>query len=113
MYADGIRIFVEVGPSDVLTRLVKQNLAGRSHVAVNTDRRKGDAVLTFLLGVAELFKAGKIMDLGILWEGYEVPHHPGRGTLQPSGAIAEDYRLLQRLDLKLARIENMQSMQPQ
>jgi acyl transferase domain-containing protein len=110
MYADGIRIFVEVGPSDVLTRLVKHNLAGRSHVAVNTDRRKGDAVLTFLLAVAELFTAGKIMDLGILWEGYEVPHHPGRGTLQPAGAIAEDFRLLKRLDLKLARIENMQSM---
>lgn len=110
MYTDGIRIFVEVGPSDVLTRFVEQILGGRYHVAINTDSKKDEAVLTFLLAVGELFKAGKIMDLGILWEGYEVPLHPGRGMKQPAGAIAEDLKLLQKLDLKLARIENVQSM---
>jgi acyl transferase domain-containing protein len=111
MYADGIRIFVEVGPSDILTQFVGHILDGRPHIAVNTDRRKGDAVLTFLLAVADLFKAGKIMDLGILWEGYEVPRHPDHGMRQPAGFIPEDLELLQKLDLKLARIETMQSTQ--
>jgi acyl transferase domain-containing protein len=111
MYADGIRIFVEVGPSDILTRFVEHILDGRSHIAVNTDNRKGDAVLTFLLAVAELFKAGKILDLSILWEGYEIPVHPGHRQRQPAGYIPEDSKLLQQLDVKLASIENIRSMQ--
>lgn len=111
MYADGIRIFVEVGPSDILTRFIGRILDGRSHIAVNTDNRKGDAVLNFLLAVAELFKAGKILDLGILWEGYEIPIHPDHGRRQPDGFMPEDSKLLQKLDLKLASIENMRSMQ--
>lgn len=105
MYADGIRIFVEVGPSDVLTRFNKHNLDGKPHIAVNTDNKKGDAVLTFLLAVAELFKAGKVSDLGVLWEGYDIPRHPGHAMQQPSGFKSEDLELLQELDLKLVRIQ--------
>jgi acyl transferase domain-containing protein len=105
MYADGIRTFVEVGPSDILTRFVEHILDGRSHIAVNTDNRKGDAVLTFLLAVAELFTAGKILDLGVLWEGYEIPSHPSHGRRQPAGYLPEDSKLLQQLDVKLASID--------
>jgi acyl transferase domain-containing protein len=111
MHADGIRIFLEVGPSDVLTRFTRRILADRPHTALNTDSSKGDAVLTFLLAVAELFRAGKIMDLGILWEGYAPPRHPGNGIRQPADFICEDLKMLEKLDLKLARIENMQTMQ--
>ncbi len=112
MYADGIRIFVEVGPSDILTRFVEHILDGRPYTAVNTDSSKGDAVLTFLLAVAELFKRGKIMDLGVLWEEYEVPSHPGHGLRQTVGFFPEDSKLLRQLDLKLASIENSGSAQP-
>jgi hypothetical protein len=68
-------------------------------------------VLTFLLAVAELFTAGKILDLGVLWEGYEIPSHPGHGRRQPAGYLPEDSKLMQQLDVKLASIENMRSMQ--
>jgi acyl transferase domain-containing protein len=111
MYADGIRIFVEVGPSDILTRFVEHILDGKPHIAVNTDSRRADSILTFLNAVAELFKAGKILDLGILWEGYEVPCYPNHGVRQPGSFIPEDLKRLQRLELKLTRIENMRSMQ--
>jgi acyl transferase domain-containing protein/NAD(P)-dependent dehydrogenase (short-subunit alcohol dehydrogenase family) len=39
MYADGARIFIEVGPGNVLTNLVGQILSGKPHVAVATDAK--------------------------------------------------------------------------
>jgi acyl transferase domain-containing protein len=111
MHEEGIRIFLEVGPSDVLTRFTRRILDGRPHTALNTDSSKGDAVLTFLLAVAELFTAGKIMDLGVLWEGYDPPRHPDHDMRQPAGPISEDIKMLKKLDLRLARIENRQTLQ--
>ncbi|MDY6831806.1 MAG: ACP S-malonyltransferase [Thermodesulfobacteriota bacterium] len=73
MYNDGIRIFIEIGPSDVLTNLVEQILEDKTHIALCTDRKKGDAVLVFLNAVAELLKEGLINNLEVLWEGYEIP----------------------------------------
>lgn len=39
MYASGARVFVEVGPRQVLTRLVDQILADRPHLALSLDSR--------------------------------------------------------------------------
>ncbi len=52
MYADGARVFVEVGPQGVLTGLVGQTLAGRPHLAVASDSkgRPGLVQLQHLLG---------------------------------------------------------------
>ena len=52
MYADGARVFVEVGPRAVLTGLVDQILAGRPRVAVasNQNGRPGLTQLLHLLG---------------------------------------------------------------
>jgi NAD(P)-dependent dehydrogenase (short-subunit alcohol dehydrogenase family)/acyl carrier protein len=43
LYELGARIFVEVGPGSVLTRMMAQNLAGRPHLALSTDPGEADA----------------------------------------------------------------------
>jgi PfaB family protein len=43
VYADGARVFVELGPGNTCTRLVEANLRGRPHLAVSLDRRGADA----------------------------------------------------------------------
>src|SRR5205085_2349474 len=51
MYADGVRIFVEVGPRGNLTAFVEDILAGQEFAAIpaNVSRRSGIAQLNHLL----------------------------------------------------------------
>ncbi|MFX7333293.1 hypothetical protein ABTI57_19335, partial [Acinetobacter baumannii] len=56
---DGLRIFVEHGPRNALTRSIAATLAGREHLAVSLDH-PGRAPLEQLAHVAaELFAAGQ------------------------------------------------------
>lgn len=59
MYQDGGRIFVEVGPRNVLTGLVGQILGDKPHLAVacNTGTGKNE-VIQFLQALGQLFTAG-------------------------------------------------------
>ena len=59
MYQDGGRIFVEVGPRNVLTGLVNQILGDKPHLAVacNTGTGKNEAI-QFLQALGQLFTAG-------------------------------------------------------
>lgn len=109
MYEDGIRIFIEIGPSGILTNLVGQILADKPHIALCTDKKKEDAVLVFLNAVAELFKEGGIKNLDVLWEGYEKPGFQADITSQEfpdEEADAQTEKRLKKLDLALAKIEN-------
>ena len=60
MYAVGARLFVEAGPSNVLTQMVSQILADRPHLPVSLDRRDG----TF---------ADQLTALGALWAAGHAP----------------------------------------
>ena len=53
MYADGVRIFVEVGPRGSLTAFVDEVLRGRPHLAVagNVRSRSGVTQLHHMLGL--------------------------------------------------------------
>ncbi|MDY6905210.1 MAG: ACP S-malonyltransferase [Thermodesulfobacteriota bacterium] len=106
MYADGIRLFVEIGPSDMLTNLVGQILTDKPHVALCTDRKKGDAVLVFLNAAAELFKQGLIKDLEVLWEGYGIPAYCDDNGRQADAPRQETLKMLKKLDMELARINS-------
>jgi acyl transferase domain-containing protein/NAD(P)H-dependent flavin oxidoreductase YrpB (nitropropane dioxygenase family) len=67
MYDDGARVFVEVGPKQVLTRLTARILEGRPHVAVAIDDGQG---LTGLLGgIGQLLCAGVALDPTRLFAG--------------------------------------------
>ena len=79
MYADGARIFVEVGPGAVLSGLVRQILAGNEHRAIALDRRGPAGLGAFLEGIGALAAAGQQMDLTALWGDYRPPDDPRAG----------------------------------
>ena len=69
MHADGARLFVEVGPSSILTSLVGRILKGKPHLAVASDvpSRHGITQLQHLLG--QLAVAGVPLSLERLFAG--------------------------------------------
>jgi malonyl CoA-acyl carrier protein transacylase/phosphopantetheinyl transferase len=71
MYADGVRIFVEVGPKGNLTAFVNDILNGRDHTAVatNISRRSGITQLHHVLGL--LAAQGVSMQLDYLYSRRE------------------------------------------
>jgi PfaB family protein len=73
VYAEGARIFLELGPNASCSRLVTANLRGREHVAVAMDRRGVDAQTGVLRALARLFAHRAPMDLAALYEGTSCP----------------------------------------
>ncbi len=76
MYAAGARVFVEVGPGAVLTRLVERCLEGRPHVAVALDRPGKNGITALWEGLGLLSVSGVPLALDALWEGQALPDDP-------------------------------------
>ena len=76
MYDRGVRLFVEVGPQDVLTKLVGQCLTGRPHVAVAVNRRGVNGVTQFWHALAQLFVEGVSLDFTKLWDAAPTSNGP-------------------------------------
>lgn len=72
MYADGARVFIEVGPRNVLTNLTGQILDGKPHLAVAIDHPKKDGLTTLLQALGQLAAAGVKLNLAHLYEGRAV-----------------------------------------
>ncbi|MES9990551.1 MAG: SDR family NAD(P)-dependent oxidoreductase [Candidatus Thiodiazotropha sp.] len=68
MYDDGARIFIEVGPKSVLTRLTNQILEGHQHKAISIDSNSG-GLYGLLNTLAELACVGVRLNLLTLFEG--------------------------------------------
>lgn len=58
MYQDGIRVFVEVGPSSNLTAFVEDTLRGRPNLAVASDIEERSGIVQLQHLVGQLFAAG-------------------------------------------------------
>jgi acyl transferase domain-containing protein len=71
MHADGVRHFIEVGPSAHLTAFVNDVLAGKERCALATNVRRRNGVEQFLTVLAELYASGKPLALGRLFAGRE------------------------------------------
>jgi acyl transferase domain-containing protein len=69
MYHAGARIFVEIGPRDVVTGLTRRILDGRAYLAVPTDARGHSSLLQLLHLLAQLAAHGVPMILDRLYEG--------------------------------------------
>lgn len=90
MYAAGGRIFVEVGPGTVLTRLVSDILRDEPHLAVAMDDRQAGSLLGFAAGLGALAAAGVAVDFAPLWREFaEPPADPAplsKATVKLNGA---------------------------
>ncbi|BAL96452.1 type I polyketide synthase [Rubrivivax gelatinosus] len=67
MHDDGARLFVEVGPKAVLSRLVGRILQDQPHVAVALD--DGSGLAGVLAGIGQLLVAGVALDVEPLFAG--------------------------------------------
>ncbi len=72
MYADGARIFVEVGPARVLTGLIQKILADKPHRVIATDQKGQPGIPTLLEAVAQLAVLLGNIELRPLWAGRQV-----------------------------------------
>jgi acyl transferase domain-containing protein/NAD(P)H-dependent flavin oxidoreductase YrpB (nitropropane dioxygenase family) len=73
MYDAGCRVFLEVGPNQVLTRLVGEILADRPHVAVATQPKTEHGLTSLLRALGQLFAHGIPCKLGRLYETRDFP----------------------------------------
>jgi acyl transferase domain-containing protein/NAD(P)H-dependent flavin oxidoreductase YrpB (nitropropane dioxygenase family)/NAD(P)-dependent dehydrogenase (short-subunit alcohol dehydrogenase family) len=65
MWQAGVRCFLELGPGQSLSRLIRQILRGRSHVVVAAD----GGLAAWLRAAAQLWVLGQPMELSALFEG--------------------------------------------
>ncbi|MFD0673402.1 beta-ketoacyl synthase N-terminal-like domain-containing protein [Cohnella sp. GCM10027633] len=86
LYARGVRTFIEVGPSGVLSGLVEQCLAGRDIVAVVTDRKGQHGVDSIWHALGRLATAGVPVDLAPFWDEYKREEDP-RSRPKPAFTI--------------------------
>jgi acyl transferase domain-containing protein/NAD(P)H-dependent flavin oxidoreductase YrpB (nitropropane dioxygenase family)/NAD(P)-dependent dehydrogenase (short-subunit alcohol dehydrogenase family) len=68
MYEDGARVFLELGPKNVLTKLVGQILGGKPHTAIAFDD-KGRGITGMLHAFSGLLCAGVSLDVNALFTG--------------------------------------------
>lgn len=67
MHDDGVRLFIEVGPSPNLTAFVNDILIDRQYVALSTNARRKNGVDQVLTVLGQLYVAGRGADLGKLF----------------------------------------------
>lgn len=72
MHDDGVRVFVEVGPSGNLTAFVNDILADRDHVALASNVRRKNGVEQLLSTLAQLYAAGRGVDIAKLFSPREL-----------------------------------------
>ena len=88
MYQDGARVFLEVGPKAILSRLTAKILAERPHQAISIDEGGGLAGLLGALG--QLACAGIAVDLAPLFDRRVLPRSATRiscESLVPTNAL--------------------------
>ncbi|MDS4070550.1 MAG: polyketide synthase dehydratase domain-containing protein [Candidatus Competibacter sp.] len=72
LYADGVRLFVEVGPASNLTGFVQDILRDEPHLAVSCDNRSRSGLIHLQHALARLFVHGRALNLRYLFEGRDV-----------------------------------------
>ncbi|NLU73886.1 SDR family NAD(P)-dependent oxidoreductase [Streptomyces sp. HNM0575] len=85
MYAAGARVFTEVGPGKVLTRLVSEILGDRPHSTVTLEDAGRGGLYGFLAGVAQLAVAGADVRTGKLYQGRDAVDPESTTPGKPAG----------------------------
>ncbi|SCK48657.1 type I polyketide synthase [Streptomyces sp. WMMB 322] len=85
MYAAGARVFAEVGPGKVLTRLVSAILGDRPHSTVTFEDAGRGGLYGFLAGVAQLAVAGADVRTAKLYQGRDAVDPESATPGKPAG----------------------------
>ena len=72
MYEKGARVFLELGPKNILTNLTKQILEGKDYVSISFDDY-GGGLRGFLTALGTLVCAGVQVNLTALFDGRKLP----------------------------------------
>ncbi|WP_421793934.1 SDR family NAD(P)-dependent oxidoreductase [Hydrocarboniphaga effusa] len=75
MYADGVRVFLELGPKSILSNMIGATLAGRDARCVSLDGQ-GGGLRGLLSGLADLLAAGVDFELSRLFAGRPIEALP-------------------------------------
>jgi acyl transferase domain-containing protein/phosphopantetheinyl transferase (holo-ACP synthase) len=73
LHDDGVRLFLEVGPSANLTGFVEDALKGRPALALSLDSRRRGGLSHFLQAIGRLWVAGRDVDLPALFADRAIP----------------------------------------
>jgi PfaB family protein len=79
-HADGVRIFVEMGPRSSCTRMIRRILTDKPHLAVSVCHQDEDDHLTILKCLARLISEGVPVDLDRLYGDETRALIPDKGT---------------------------------
>ncbi|HVW44944.1 MAG TPA: SDR family NAD(P)-dependent oxidoreductase [Amycolatopsis sp.] len=85
MYEAGARVFLEAGPSAVLSRLVEAILRDRPHVTVACEGKAGKGLRGFLGAIAQLAVAGVPLRTGWLFNGRDARDISGERPPRAAG----------------------------
>ncbi|MCK1798440.1 acyltransferase domain-containing protein, partial [Streptomyces sp. XM4193] len=97
MYEAGARVFLEVGPGRVLTRLVGDVLGDRPHRVVSLEDRRATGLTGFLAALAQLAVAGADIRTARLFQGRaSVDAEKAPETVRPGWTV--DGHLVRRAD---------------
>ncbi|RAI03712.1 beta-ketoacyl synthase [Acuticoccus sediminis] len=69
MYADGVRTFIELGPSANLTGFIENTLQGKDVLAVAFGSRRRSSLVQLMHSLARLWVGGVPVEVGALFEG--------------------------------------------
>lgn len=73
LHDEGVRLFLEVGPSANLTGFVEDALKGRPALALSLDSRRRGGLSHFLQAIGRLWVAGRDVDLPALFADRAIP----------------------------------------
>lgn len=73
LYADGVRLFLEIGPSANLTGFVEDTLKGREALVLAMDSRRKSGLTQLLLSLGRLWVSGREMAIEALFQGRDIP----------------------------------------
>lgn len=73
LYQDGVRLFIEIGPGQVLTDLTGQCLPGQQHTAIALDGKSTDSLVGFWSALGALAVLGIPLYWDVLWQDFILP----------------------------------------
>jgi acyl transferase domain-containing protein/phosphopantetheinyl transferase (holo-ACP synthase) len=100
MYADGVRYFVEVGPSNNLSTFVNDILAGREYVGLATNMRRRGGVDQLLAALAQLYVNRRFDTVSRLFDGRAIRRvdWASKGPAAPAGVYLDNTMPMVRIN---------------